>query len=270
MRAILTALALCIAVPSVAAADDLRLLSTADDIKGLEAVGRVDYTTAGQSGFCTGTLVTPTLVLTAAHCVFMPDGTAIPADAFSFRAGLRNGQSDGERRVRRMVIHPGYKYGEKPTHESVSTDLALLELDLGLSLPNVRPFPASGRLDRGDHVKVVSYAHDRADAPSMEDDCEVLNRSPRILTLSCSADFGASGAPVFVQTADGLSIVSVISAGGTLNEAPASFAVTVEAGLTTLMQQFARLPDVPSDRKMVRPGNRTGQGGTIRFIRPDG
>ena len=44
---------------------------------------------------------------------------------------------------------------------------------------------------------MVSYAHDRAEMPSMQDTCHVLGRVEGTLVLDCDVDFGSSGAPVF-------------------------------------------------------------------------
>ena len=78
MRAALLSLALTALSALAAMAETSRLqeLATGNDARGWEAVGRLDI---DGKGFCTGALIAPDLVLTAAHCMF--DGTSsIPLD----------------------------------------------------------------------------------------------------------------------------------------------------------------------------------------------
>lgn len=266
MRIVLLALAL-LAPPAMA--EPLLRMDTAEAIRGLEGIGRLDIATGtGISGFCTATLVAPTLVLTAAHCVHGVDGSPYLTEEMTFRAGFRDGHADATRRVRRMVVHPAYRPVTRPTGASIAADLALLELDRSLDLPGIRPFPADGTLAIGDPVRVVSYARHRAEAPSSESGCTVLDRDARILVLSCSVDFGASGAPVLVDDGHGARVVSVISAMGEAEGRPVAFAVTVEEGLATLHRAFTRSGTLAPTRKTLRVGAQ--RGGTIRFVRPDG
>ncbi|OZA00805.1 MAG: trypsin, partial [Rhodobacterales bacterium 17-64-5] len=83
----------------------LRRLETPDQIRGWEAVGRVDI--AG-GGFCTGALIAPDLVLTAAHCVIEPGGAPVDAGRLTFRAGLADGVALAEVPVLRTVAPEGF------------------------------------------------------------------------------------------------------------------------------------------------------------------
>ena len=97
-------------------------LDTREDLRGWEAVGRVDIK---DGGFCTGTLIAPDLVLTAAHCVILPGGTPVDAARITFRAGLADGVAIVEAPVARTVAHAGYT-GQEPTPvEEMLSDVAL-------------------------------------------------------------------------------------------------------------------------------------------------
>ncbi|MEM7489888.1 MAG: trypsin-like serine protease, partial [Pseudomonadota bacterium] len=145
----------------------MRTLRTADDNRGWEAVGRLDF---GEDGFCTASLITADIVMTAAHCMFdKVTGKRLPIDDIEFQAGLRFGRAEAYRGIRRVVLHPDYAYLEVDGLDRIGTDLALLELDRPIRNGHVRPFRTQPDIDQGQDVQVVSYAHNRPDAPSSED-----------------------------------------------------------------------------------------------------
>lgn len=254
MRGLISAATFVAAIAPPALPDGhLRQLATTEEGVGLQAVGRLNFEDAG---FCTAALITSDVLLTAAHCLFdKVTGRPIPPEDISFHAGFRHGHAEAARGIRRLVIHPDYDFHGTDRLNRVAADLALVELERPVRQGHVMPFRTHESVDAGVRVQVLSYAKDRAEAPSFEEACEVLTRDPDVLVLSCEADFGASGAPVFLERGGERRIVSVISAKAEWNDRRVSLAASMEGEIARLIDAFSRTPALVPVGSSLAPGS---------------
>lgn len=245
----LAALLCALALPVVA--DDhsgrLRKLLTADEARAWQAVGRLNI---GRRSFCTGALVAPDLVLTAAHCLFDPlTGRMVPSSEVEFLAGWRNGRAVAYRKARRFVVSKSYDFNQRIVLQRVANDVALIELDQPIRDGSIMPFKSSSTARIGADVKVVSYAKDRSEVPSIEEPCNILDADARTLVLSCTVNFGASGSPIFVLDHGEPRIASVVSAMAKWRDRDVSLGVSLGDPLDDLIQEMQETSAVFRSRK---------------------
>lgn len=246
----------------------LRKMMTADEGRGWEGVGRLNM--SGES-FCTGALIAENLVLTAGHCLFdKTTGRQYDPTEIEFLAGWRNGRASAYRGIRRAIVHPDFEFKDLNKAARVVNDLALLELDQPIRKSSVKPFETFHRPRKGAEVGVVSYAHDRAESPALQEMCQVLARQSGVLVMSCEVDYGSSGAPVFVVENGVPRIVSVISAKATVRDMPVSLGTNLEAPLAEMRAILGSSDGVfnaiqPTARRIQIEPNPDGG---AKFVRP--
>lgn len=231
----------------------VRALHGAEEARDWHAVGRID---TGVS-FCTGALIAPDLVLTAAHCLFTPEGRRLADGDLTFSAGLRNGRAEAIRTVTRSFLPAGYtRPVGRADMASIAQDVALLRLDRPVAGTAVRPL-ATGASPRAlSAVALVSYGADRATYPSIEENCRILSRQRTVQVLSCHVVSGSSGAPVLRVGADGPEIVGVVSGRSDVLGNEVTVAVAAEGLVADLLRVAMASPP-------VRPPPRVSQGGSI-------
>jgi len=267
MRRVLSSIlaAALVATTPLFAGSSLIRLTDRDDLFGWEAVGKVEI---GNNSYCTGALIAPNLVLTAAHCVY--DGARqVQPGEMRFRAGLRDGKFIEERRVARLVAHSGYINGAVLSANSIRHDAALLELEQAIPSAVASPFVLAGQSGKGQRVSVVSFGRGRDNALSWQRDCGITGKGQGLMSFDCNVTFGSSGAPVFMRENGRARIVSLISSGGKREGGTIAYGMVLPEIVDRLKRDLRAMPRASSTVKVRRV--QIGQGGTAsgaKFAKP--
>lgn len=155
-------------------------------------------------GSCSGVLIAPNRVATAAHCI--TDGSG-PIKGMVFRAGARGDGEQGRANVISAVVAPDYSDESAAPGGGNGDDWAILTLDrdLGTQVGIVRPHVLGkddlGRIRSGEFlISQAGYSWDTGAYLSGHMDCRIFEayRDGSIIH-SCDTTQGDSGSPIMTQ-----------------------------------------------------------------------
>jgi protease YdgD len=180
------------------------------------AIGRINKESGG---FCTGTLIAPNLVLTAAHCVWNKKRQKWEnPDSIHFLAGYHRGSFIDHSVGTKFFISPTYqpKNGQNLKIAARDWVIIVLKKDLSKEIGTIAVAPVDKTsfnelMDKHTTFIQAGYSQDKAHILSVNKVCPMksYNKMLNVVVHTCDAVHGDSGSPIF-YTENGLSKIAYI------------------------------------------------------------
>ena len=204
MRALLTCLILVVALSK---ANCSELLPADINQYPWSSIGKL-YNRAGEA--CTGVIISPIEVATAAHCLYNPrTGMLLHPELLHFLLGFKQGDYREDLRVSEFKIGSDYRLDER-TVESETKDWAVLQLTQPVP-EEFRTVPLVEKSARvGDPIMVGGFAQSSQYSMTADTNCSVRGILPNGLILhDCAVLKGDLGAPIMTKNGKMIEILGI-------------------------------------------------------------